>query len=56
MRQRVITAVVALAFFIPIIYFDFFGISVGLLSAALALPAKEVKQPIAANARDNTVF
>ena len=36
MRQRVITAVVALAFFIPIIYFDFFGISVGLLSAALA--------------------
>ena len=36
MRQRVITAVVALALFLPIIYFDFKGISVDLLAAALA--------------------
>jgi phosphatidate cytidylyltransferase len=37
MRQRVITAVVALALFLPIIYFDFGGISVALLGAALAV-------------------
>ncbi|MEG0293377.1 phosphatidate cytidylyltransferase [Enterococcus sp.] len=36
MRQRVITAVAALALFLPIIYFDFKGISVALLAAALA--------------------
>lgn len=37
MRQRVITAVVALALFLPIIIFDFGGISVELLAAALAV-------------------
>ena len=37
MRQRVITAVVALALFLPIIYFDFGDISVALLGAALAV-------------------
>ena len=36
MRQRVITAVVALALFLPLIYFDFGGVSVELLGAALA--------------------
>ncbi|MHC5267603.1 phosphatidate cytidylyltransferase [Enterococcus sp. LJL98] len=36
MRQRVITAIVALVLFIPIIYFDFGGVSVGLLAAAFA--------------------
>lgn len=36
MRQRVITAVVALALFLPLIYFDFGGVSVALLGAALA--------------------
>lgn len=36
MKQRVITAVVALALFIPIIYFDFGGVSVGLLAVLLA--------------------
>ena len=36
MRQRVITAVVALVLFIPIVYFDFAGISVGLLAGLLA--------------------
>ncbi|KAF1301129.1 phosphatidate cytidylyltransferase [Enterococcus saccharolyticus] len=37
MRQRVITAVVALALFLPIIYFDFGGVSVALLGALLAV-------------------
>ena len=36
MRQRVITAVIALALFLPIIIFDFGGVSVALLGAALA--------------------
>lgn len=37
MRQRVITAVIALALFLPIIFFDFGGISVQLLGALLAI-------------------
>lgn len=37
MRQRVITAVVALALFLPIIIFDFGGIAVELLAAAMAV-------------------
>ncbi|MGX7195397.1 phosphatidate cytidylyltransferase [Enterococcus olivae] len=37
MRQRVITAVVALALFLPVIYFDFGGVSVALLGAAMAV-------------------
>jgi CDP-diglyceride synthetase len=36
MRQRVITAVVALILFLPIIIFDFGGVAVALLGAALA--------------------
>ena len=37
MRQRVITAVIALLLFLPIIFFDFGGISVQLLGALLAV-------------------
>lgn len=37
MKQRVITAVVALALFLPIIYYDFGGVSVALLGAAMAV-------------------
>jgi len=37
MKQRIITAVIALALFLPIIYFDFAGISVELLGAVLAV-------------------
>ena len=36
MKQRVITAVAALALFLPVVYFDFKGISVGILAALLA--------------------